>query len=230
MRYLVSLTLILSALHSAFAANVTVKIPVSEAKFKSSNLSYYSVTSRHWGSSTKQKKIKLDKLNDTSLTVERRTDNGAAGSGVIYQVDYEISNSSGVEIISFTSKENPKTYQEGLFGKFPVPNFTDQDLIKYLSSGDVRFSIEENSNFSVDSTKANFERLANGISRSGKNYGQIEIDGEKVRFSYKVYPYRNGSKVVVETTINNREVVDGVIDYSKKVAQFKKMIKEIVNS
>ena len=45
-------------------------------------------SSRQWGESIKREKI-LTSYGDTNLQIERRTDNGVAGSGLIYSIDID---------------------------------------------------------------------------------------------------------------------------------------------
>jgi hypothetical protein len=62
------------------------------------------------------------------MELERRTDNGVAGSGLIYSIDINKLNKGNDKVIALTPK-TVKTYQDGVILPFPIPKF---DLASYI--------------------------------------------------------------------------------------------------
>lgn len=118
-------------------------------------------------------------------------------------------------LVTFTPKHQ-KTYKQGLVLPFPIPDFNIQS---FLSSGALDYELELNSIYPADSIKANFERLL---------YREPLLQDALVET--KVYPYKNGSKIVLYVSIYGSMSVDGVIDLNAKLAEIKKQIQRVINS
>ena len=173
-----------------------------------------------WGTDTKREIIKLD-FNQTNMELERRTDNGVAGSGLIYSIDINKLNKGNDKVITFTPK-TVKTYQDGVILPFPIPKF---DLASYLTSAWVIHNFEVTSNYPVDSIKANFDRM---LKPYGSTY-QLQLPDCLATMEIKIYPYRQGSKAVITAEVSGMKVVDNIINVSNKIKELESKIKTIVN-
>jgi hypothetical protein len=173
-----------------------------------------------WGTDTKREIIKLD-FNQTNMELERRTDNGVAGSGLIYSIDINKLNKGNDKVITFTPK-TVKTYQDGVILPFPIPKF---DLASYLTSAWVIHKFEVTSNYPVDSIKANFDRM---LKPYGSTY-HLQLPDCLAIMEIKIYPYRQGSKAVITAEISGMKVVDNIINVSNKIKELESKIKTIVN-
>ena len=83
------------------------------------------------GKIVKRQLLRIKDVSDNSFMVERRTDNGVTGSGIIYKVDYSVRNGLKDRILTISPVQY-ETYQEGLMAPFPVPEFSEKDLINFI--------------------------------------------------------------------------------------------------
>jgi len=178
------------------------------------------LSSSRWGSDTKNEKI-ISSFGNGQMQVERRVDNGVAGSGLIYSIKVESDIKGNNKIIALTPY-HVKPYQDGLILPFPVPKF---NLEKYLSSASVLHKFEVISEFNETSIKANFERL---LSSYGSGY-KIKIGDYFAKLNIKIYPYRNGSKVMVESNISDMKESQGVINVDNYIKSLESRVKNVVN-
>lgn len=89
----------------------------------------------------KYERLLYEDFTDKSFIVHRRTDNGSAGSGIKYKINYSVEDfehSLGYRVI--LKPISYYEYQQGLIGKFPIPNYDINDLRKTLSSAQVYYS------------------------------------------------------------------------------------------
>ncbi len=177
------------------------------------------------GTDTKIERLHIDYVAN-GLQVERRTDNGIAGSGIIYTIDANVIPKSDATMITLTPRTQ-KTYQEGLILPFPVPNF---DIEQYLSEATLYYKFELNSEYPATSIKANFERLLERFNAIDSYTYILQLEGAELKIKANIYPYRNGSKVVINIVLYNKESSNGVIDVVKKIEEAKKQIEKIINS
>lgn len=173
-----------------------------------------------WGTDTKREMIKVH-FNQTNMELERRTDNGVAGSGLIYSIEIDKLNKGNDKIITFSPK-SVKTYQDGLVLPFPLPKF---DLESYLTSALVVYKFEITSDYPVNSVKANFDRI---LKSDGSSY-QLQLSDCLAVMEVKIYPYKQGSKVVIIAELFEMKIVDNIINVSNKVKELEKRVKTIVN-
>jgi len=145
-------------------------------------------------------------------------DNGIAGSGIIYTGNI-IKQQKGVNnVITFETKSS-STYQEGLVLPFPVPRF---DIKNYLESAKLDYNFELVSEFLADSIKANLRRSA--LYRS-----EFNLSNASVLADIKVYPYRNGSKIIIKAQLSSMKPRNNIIDVSANIAELEKRVRDIVN-
>ena len=182
----------------------------------------YLVQSRMGGSKNEAQSLRFSKRND-SIEVHRRIDNGTAGSGIVFMVDYVQEDQSTHTLYKFKTQDGePRRYQDGWLGKFPIPAFTEKDALEALLSGTVGYSLEMNSEFPVNSIVANFRRLANG---------SINLGAAKVRFKYDVTAYRAGSKIFITTELPAPPVgPDGIVDFKKSIDDFTSRMRGVVEN
>lgn len=176
----------------------------------------------------------------SSLQVEARVDNGVAGSGLIYDVNYTVKQMrDGYEVV-FTPVEK-ETYQQGLIGKFPVPNFTLENLRSYLTSFNIYYEFDINSQYNPESVYANFARLAQVqnfaagerdpiTNKIYKNWFVSSVDGKKFRYVLQTYPYHNGTKAVVYASVPPVENSNGVFDYAESIRDIRKQVTDIATN
>ncbi|PCH56889.1 MAG: hypothetical protein COC15_02305 [Legionellales bacterium] len=175
-----------------------------------------------YGTPNKQEKV-LIKTCANRWQIERRTDNGVAGSGRVYDIEVSKEPTDVGTKISFVVKKE-RTYQEGVILPFAVPAF---DIKKYLARASITYSFELNSKYDVKSIKANFDRLL-GKSNVNKYYLKTNLAAYSNRV--KFYPYRGGTKVVINSTIYNMKYQNDIINVHKIINSLKRKIAEIVDA
>jgi len=169
-----------------------------------------------------------------NFIVERH--NGQGQSGKIYTVGYTVEKGKDAMVYKFKALSF-KTYQHGLILPFPVPEFTEQDLLKYIVQQPVKLNLELNSPYNAESTSANFMRLTQPERFPGEmdpvpNKGRCKLATKysKVTFSWATYPYRNGSKVVIHLTIPGAFTSGNTVDFGEIIKEIKGQLEGIVNS
>lgn len=227
-----------------FPSTTTIIIPndqdIDANKFnnmefsKKWNVSYYN------GSVAKQDVIIVKNKTSNTFDLDRRTDNGVSGSGILYTINYSIERKNSNTILSFKPIKYT-TYQEGLILSFPTPEFTESDLSSYISSHAVEWKIEINSQYNTESIFANFKRLASEepftkgekdpiAGHIFKNRFSILVNNRKVLFSLETFPYRNGTKSVIYLHVSGYYTSDNTVDFNMILPEIKKKLDSIVNS
>lgn len=172
--------------------------------------------------------LKITELAD-GITIERRTDNGTIGSGIKYYADAKLEDNALV----ITLKRAVK-YQQGLFGKFPVPRFTEEDALNVISTPNVWFDFEIDSEFDKASVDANFTRLAKKsgiINRQARQYYYVvDLDGREVLYLPESYPYRGGTKVSFKVKIPGKLDDNNKVNFENDLEAVKDALNSIVNS
>lgn len=205
--------------------NIEVKYILPKDAKKSSGKVYGIVFSEY----TYGPDSRIERLNICNTVngfqIERRTDNGVAGSGVIYNVEMKaIPREDGI-VVTFIPRTQ-KSYEEGLILPFPIP---DLNIESYLLDTSIDYRFELESEYPPASVQANFDRLLN------KNYSDsynIDIpDVEAIRIKVSIYPYRNDkSKIDIHAFLSRIEANDNVVDVVKTIAILKNKILNIINS
>ncbi len=225
--------------------SITIVLPNSNA-VDTSMYSSLRFQNRVWGVSyyndriAKQEVVRSSKPSAKSFYVERRTANQTTGSGRIYTLNYEIKDDGKNKIMEF-KPISFRTYQQGVVGPFPIPNFTEENLFDYLISHYIGYTIEVNSQYNTESIFSNFERLAKKVSyKQGakdevtgkifKNRFSIDYKGYPINFSLETYPYRNGSKAVIYANIPGSFTSQNKVDFNIIIDDLKRQIEAIVNS
>lgn len=185
-------------------------------------------------------RLRHEALTPTTFTVHVRTDNGVSGSGIRYQVGYSVrENGQGYEATFAPATRS--SYQEGLIGRFPLPNFTDQNLRQHLGSLQLVYKFEVDSPYNTDSVTANFMRNAEvRTDRQGfadpvtgkiySTYYVARLNGRNMPFVVQVYPYRNGSKAVIHATIPGQETSPNTVDFGVLIRDARRMLEGIARS
>jgi hypothetical protein len=176
-----------------------------------------------------------------SFMVHSRIDNGVAGSGVKYKVNYKMTRSGNGGYTVDLQPESRSQYQQGLIGKFPVPSFSDATLRSYLKSFTLRYKFEIDAQYGSDAIIANFMRL--GIVKSQasgfadpitgkiyKQYFQIIYAGATANYTVQVFPYRNGSKAVINMELPVVETSPNAVAFERIIADLRKELAAIVQS
>jgi len=197
-------------------------------------------TKERWGRTTRQEKITTFDKTAEEFKVERRTDNGTSGSGKIYTVIYMVKKKT--ESMEFNFKASSfETYQEGLILPFAVPEFSEEDLLKFIARQQLYLSLEINSQYNTESIYANFMRMAEKAPFypgekdpvTGKAYkDKFEMNSKfgKITFTLEAYPYRNGSKAVVHLSVPGTFTSRNTVDFREIINEIRSQLEAIVNS
>lgn len=175
------------------------------------------------GESVKRERL-IFNLSSELGVVERRTDNGTAGSGRRYTVRKSITTDRDRTVVTFAAVDSTE-YQQGLVLPFPVPAFEAADLRKFLASAHLHVKFEVDSEFSPESTYANLVRLLKSRPYrpgekdpvSGKIFKQefiASLRGRDVSLAVETFPYRNGSKAVIYARIPGSETSPNTVDFA----------------
>jgi hypothetical protein len=177
------------------------------------------------GSENSRNSLRFHENSQNSFIVHRRIDNGMAGSGIKYLVNYSMKQEN--EGYSVTLKPSQSTaYQEGLIGKFDVPPFTPTELQNAIRTGLVYFEFEIDSEYGVKSVITNFKRL----STPAVGHYYITNRDQKVRFSFNATPYRDGSKVIIKVVIPAAETSKNTFDFGILEKEIKAKLIAIVKA
>jgi len=186
------------------------------------------------------RRVLNESLTPNSFVVHVRTDNGVAGSGVRYSVGFNIEESgAGYSVV--LKPETRSTYQQGLIGKFPVPTFFDSDLRTYLTSLQLVYRFEVDSPYNSESVTANFMRRAKPRTDrqgwadpvTGKIYSTSftsRLRGKDLLYTVQVYPYRNGSKAVINAIVQGVETSPDTVDFGVLIKDARAMLEDIAKS
>jgi hypothetical protein len=219
--------------------SITVIIP-NDTMLDSSKIARVNFDNRWGGHKEKQEKINVISKTNNSFKVERRTDNGTAGSGVIFNVNYTVETSGGNTVVTYQPTDY-RTYQQGLVLPFAVPIFTVQDLTEFIVSQPVYYNLEIDSQYNTESIYSNFIRLVERAKfRQGekdpvtgkifKDKFTIPYKDGKVSFSLETFPYRNGSKVVVHLVVPGSFTSENVVDFGIILKDIRTQLEGVANS
>ncbi|MEW9798552.1 hypothetical protein [Alteromonas sp. CYL-A6] len=191
------------------------------------------------GSCFRSDRLTVNKASG-ELVVRREISEPFTGAQTQYKIREKITRSGDINTITY----QPMTVLKkdgGLLLPIPAP---DLDIADYLSTTQFTYKFEVDSQYPSDSVKANFDRLMNKTSDSFRFYGAETTSSTlKLQDSYmydlgdafsvilvESFPYRNGSKVVVNVIIETKQTPNGVIDVEKLLNQVKSKVNETVNA
>ncbi|MGV6817462.1 MAG: hypothetical protein ACWA44_09390 [Thiotrichales bacterium] len=195
------------------------------------------------GEKAKQEQLRWDQ-SGAQLTVERRTHNGIAGSGVVYRIQVSHKDVGGITELQLQPMQK-RAYQQGTFLPFAVPTF---DVHDFLSAARVSYKLELNSDFPPGAVKANFDRLlpkkqptAQDMQQlvlarlSGKTVQlddryQLTLKGAAADIEVETYPYRSGSKAVIVATVRTQPNAEHLIDLAALFAQIEAKMQQIIDA
>ena len=174
---------------------------------------------KKWGDDRRRESILANYSGDIMI-VERRVDNGVTGSGRVYEIKVE--KKIGLDNIEIALiHKNERTYQDGIIQSFPLPDF---NIENFFSTSYYEYDFEINSLYSVESTRANFNRILGG----GNNY-KIKLANADAIFKVNIFPYRSGSKLHLESQIFNMKSSNGIIDVNKNIKELREKITNIIH-
>ncbi|MEI8654058.1 hypothetical protein P4S57_15885 [Pseudoalteromonas sp. Hal273] len=169
--------------------------------------------------------------------VEKRVHNGTIGSGAVYTIKQSTERTADANIVTYQPvKMTP--YQQGFILPFAVPSI---DIAAYLKNSQFKTKFEINSEYPSQSVKANFDRLMKKVHGRFRIYGSnsklgledyymTTVDGAKVVMLVESFPYRNGSKVVVNAIIETKKSNKNVIDVAEILKSVKAKVAEVTNA
>jgi hypothetical protein len=181
-----------------------------------------------------------ESLTPTGFIVHARNDNGVAGSGIRYSIGYAVRESSQGYEVTFTPTQRT-SYQQGVIGRFPLPDFTDDHLRRHLTALQIVYKFEVDSPYNSDSVTANFMRNAEAKSiRTGwadpvtgkiySSYYVSKLRGRDMTYTVQVFPYRNGSKAVVHAIVPGVETSPNTVDFGVLIKDARRMLEEVARS
>lgn len=181
------------------------------------------------------------KRDGAVLTVERKRANSSnIGSGAVYRVGV-VSNKTATGYQVELKPLTYSTYKEGLVLSFPVPSFTDGDLTAFLMTPMLHYRIEVDSEFNSESTFANLKRLlqsrpfATGERDpvTNKIFTQqfaMPYRGKEVLLTAEAFPYRNGSKMVMNLRLPAVFTSANTIDYNVILEEVTAKLREVISA
>ncbi|GAA4413003.1 hypothetical protein GCM10011450_24100 [Advenella faeciporci] len=186
-------------------------------------------------------RVFVENKTDKDFVVHARNDNGIAGSGIKYNISYEMLPGKGNAYQVVLTPNFKTEYQQGLIGKFPLPNFTEEAMREYLRAFSLIYKFEVDSKYNSESTMANFMRMATvqpntrGMADpvTGKifnQYFETEYQGKAAGYFVEVFPYRDGSKAVIYMELPTVETSSNEVDFEIIIKDLKSEMDRIVNS
>ena len=177
-----------------------------------------------------------------SFAVHGRYDNGAAGSGVRYRIQYTITDEPDDYIVNLKPVTR-EVYQQGIGSSFklPVPDFKVDNVYQALANVSIVYTFEIDTPYPTDSVTANFMR-STAVQRIKGSYTdpvtgkiistayQLPMGDTMATFSVDAYPYHNGSKAVVTALIPGKQTSADMVDFKMLVNQVKVAITSIAQS
>ncbi|MCZ4337636.1 hypothetical protein [Shewanella colwelliana] len=215
--------------------SVSYKLPLDQSVDISFNAYNRCVNSGSNGC-TKYDSIKFGRKAG-NVVVERRVHNGVAGSGSVYTINETTERTSDSSIVTYQPVKM-SSYQQGLLLPFPIPKM---DIANYLSNTQFKKKFELNSEYPSQSVKANFDRMMNKARSDFRFYGtnsrldledyyMVDVDGAKVVMLVETFPYRNGSKVVVNAVVQTHKSNTGIIDVAAIMKSVEEQVSKVINS
>lgn len=133
------------------------------------------------------------------------------------------------------------TYKEGLILSFGVPQFTESDLSTFLLTPMLHYRLEVDSEFSSESAFANLKRLlksrpfAKGERDpvTNKIFTQqfvLPYRGKEALLTVEAFPYRNGSKLVINLRLPAVFTSPNTVDYNIILDEVTQKLHELVAS
>ena len=216
--------------------SVSYKLPLDQKVDISFN-TYNKCVSYGDSGCTKYDSIKFGRQSG-DVVVTRRVHNGISGSGAIYTINETTERTADSSIVKYQPVKM-SSYQQGLILPFAVPSM---DIAGYLSNTQFKTKFEINSEYPSQSVKANFDRMMNKARRDFRIYGNtnskldledyymVDVEGAQVVMLVESFPYRNGSKVVVNAVVQTRKSSNGVIDVAAIMKSIEEKVAQVVNS
>jgi len=152
-----------------------------------------------------------------TLIVERRTDNGGSGSSVVYEIERKTLPDSHKVI--FVPKLEKK-HQDGLVLPYAVPQF---DINLFLATTYYKHEFEVDSEYTAEAIKSNFKREFN-------DKHVLDLDNARVEFSVEVYPYRKGSKAVIQLNIKTIPSHNSLINIEALYEKIELRLTSVINA
>ena len=103
-----------------------------------------------------------------------------------------------------------------------------ENALKMLTEARLPVAFEVNSEFNAESTNANLTRLVRKDYRQQGNF-LTSIDGREVSFKADVFPYKNGSKIVVSARIQGA-ITGDTVDFSRAYESFRREIERLIKA
>ncbi len=171
------------------------------------------------------------------LTVERRVSDALSHSAAVYTIEEKTVREGNSNIITYQPLQMTPDEKSFLVSR-PLPTL---DIGQYLSTTQFKTKFEVDSDYPANAVKANFDRLMNKARRgfrafdstdsdlSYDDYYQTELNGALVVLLVESFPYRSGSKVVVNAIVQIIPKSGGTIDLidilNKVEAEVERVIK-----
>lgn len=191
--------------------------------------------------SNQRNQIFYENKNEDTFVVHRRRFHPAASAGIRYTVAYEERETENSFSVVFQPRSFD-TYNETLIGSADShPAFSVDELMDRLSSGQIHYRFEIDSQYNSEAVYANFVRLTTqnpfrGGRRdpvSGKIFQNeffiVHRDAE-VRFVVETFPYRDGSKAVISARIPAVMTSANTIDFTQLVNEIEQRLVDLIDA
>ena len=172
------------------------------------------------------------------LIVERRIADPLSHSAAIYTVEEKTVRQGNSNIITYQPLQMKPDEKSFLVSR-PLPTL---DIGQYLSTTQFKTKFEVDSDYPANAVKANFDRLMNKARRgfrafdstdsnlSYDDYYQTELEGALVVILVESFPYRSGSKVVVNAIVQVIPKSGGTIDLVDIMDKVETEVKRVINA
>lgn len=159
-------------------------------------------------------------------------------SYISYKIKAEFSDLDTKTKIVLSPYEVKKWQHKVLIGNWEIPEFNESQLLSYLSSAMITYTLEINSQYEPDSVNANFIRktkkqryrikdpVTDTISESAY---VIKNRDKNVYFILKTYPYKNGTKAVIVSNFRGVQTSENEVDLEILINEIEAKFRSIVN-
>tara|TARA_R110001592_G_scaffold66617_1_gene204530 strand:+ start:4976 stop:5758 length:783 start_codon:yes stop_codon:yes gene_type:complete len=203
------------------------------------NLTYGSLTSRN-----KYNEVWGHEVADSgqSMTVAKIKGANRKIGKVIYSINKEVLEEQDNLKVELTPLRIDRKIPFDLMQwSYDPGEFSQTEMAKVLKNPSFKITFEVNNDFSVDSTVSNFKRLGQPVQQYNPPVKEVggniskqyfQLQGQKVNYivGIEVFPYRDGSKAVIDSWINPIELDNGVITLKPVIDELKTIVNNIISN
>lgn len=176
------------------------------------------------GSDDKRYSTAIYEVDESTFKVKQKTYNMMKDSGYISIINYSTETDGNNTTVTLKPIEI-KSYKEGVF-PFSLPKL---DITEYLSNLRFPYEFEINSDYPSKSVMSSLDRL---LKQNGsKNSYHLKLKNNSfAAIKVEAFPYRNGSKIVIKSTIITHKNENNIINLDHIISELEATVKAAVNS